>query len=107
MIVKVSGSVDELGNIMQVTDKMRKRELVIKVNNGQYPDYIKCEAINDKIAQTEKLRLDDEITASLILSGRKYQKKDGTGNAYYTTLKLVSIDADPVPENSLRYDAPF
>lgn len=108
MIVKASGVIEDLGITQQVTDKMKKRDIVIRVGVGQYPDYLKCEAINDKIAQTEKLRVGDEIEFSIAVNGRKVIKKDGSGTVYFTSLKLLTCDnAAPIPENSLRYDAPF
>ena len=47
MLVKVSGVIEDLGQTQQITDKMRKRDIVVKTT-GQYPDYIKCEAVNDR-----------------------------------------------------------
>jgi len=101
MLVKVSGTIEELGTPQQITDKMRKRDVVIKTA-GQYPDYVKCEAVNERITQTEKLRVGDYVTLNCALNGRKVTKKDTGAIMYFTSVKILTVENESIGENSLR-----
>lgn len=106
MLVKLNGIIEDLGQTQQITDKLRKRDIILKTG-GQYPDYLKCEAINERIGPTEGLRVGDYATLNVAIGGRKVTKKDTGENMYFTSLKVLSIETDPLPENSLRnFEAP-
>jgi hypothetical protein len=107
MLVKVSGVIDDLGQTQQITDKMRKRDIVVKTT-GQYPDYIKCEAVNDRIAPTEVLRVGDYVTINAAIGGRKAISKTTGQTMYFTSVKVLSVETEPIAENSIRnLEAPF
>ena len=106
MLVKLNGIIEDLGQTQQITDKLRKRDIILKTG-GQYPDYLKCEAINERIGPTESLRVGDYATLNVAIGGRKVTKKDTGENMYFTSLKILSIETEPIGENSLRnFEAP-
>ncbi len=101
MLVKLSGVIEELGQTVQITDKLRKRDIILKTG-GQYPDYLKCEAINERIGPTETLRVGDYATLNVAIGGRKVMKKDTGENLYFTSLKVLAVETEPLGEHSLR-----
>ena len=106
MILKVNGVIEELGQVQQITDKMKKRDIVLKTS-GQYPDYLKCEAVNERIGQTEGLRVGDYATLNVAIGGRKVMKKATGETMYFTSLKILGVETEPIAENSLRnFEAP-
>jgi hypothetical protein len=102
MLVKLNGIIEELGQTVQITDKLRKRDIVLKTGTGQYPDYLKCEAINERIGPTEALRVGDYATLNVAIGGRKVTKKDTGENLYFTSLKVLAVETEPLGEHSLR-----
>lgn len=102
MLVKLNGIIEELGQTVQITDKLRKRDIVLKTGTGQYPDYLKCEAINERIGPTEALRVGDYATLNVAIGGRKVTKKETGENLYFTSLKVLAVETEPLGEHSLR-----
>jgi hypothetical protein len=47
--MEIKGKVYEVSATQQVTDSLKKRELIIEyIENPQYPEYLKFEAIQDR-----------------------------------------------------------
>jgi single-strand DNA-binding protein len=79
----------------QVTDKFRKREFVVEIMEGSYPEYIKFQLVNDKCSLLDKYNVGDEMLISFNLKGKPFQSKTGE-TVYYTNLDVWKIDAASV-----------
>lgn len=89
--MEIKGKVYEIGQILQVTEKLQKRELILEVaENPQYPEYIKFETINDKCALLDNVRVGDEADVSFNLRGRPWTDKTGK-KSYFNSLHLWKI----------------
>jgi hypothetical protein len=109
--MEIKGKVHEIGATQQVTDSFKKRELIVEyIENPQYPEYIKFEAIQDRCALLDLAEVGDSIEVHFNLKGRTWTDKTGK-KTYFNSLQLwkVSINGkaktDPgayVPE----YKAP-
>lgn len=80
----------------QVTEKFRKREFVLEIIEGQYPEYIKFQLINDKCSLLDKYNVGDEMLVSFNLKGKPFQGKTGE-MVYFTNLDAWKIDAGNTP----------
>jgi|688.fasta_scaffold893890_3 hypothetical protein len=89
--VKFIGTLLEKGEVNQYSDKFSKQEIVVEVNSGKYPDYIKLEAVNNDIKQLENVKTLDEVDVEAYLTGRKYQDKKTGETRYMTSVRLKSI----------------
>ena len=76
----------------QVTEKFRKREFVLEIIEGNYPEYIKFQLINDKCSLLDKYKVGDEMLLSFNLKGKPFKSKTGE-DVYYTNLDVWKIDA--------------
>lgn len=100
--MKATGIVHEIGETMDVTEKFRKRELVIEISeNPQYPEYVKFEAIQDKCSLFDELRTGDSIEVEFNLKGRQWTDKQGK-HQYFNTLQIWKVNikrttAEPKP----------
>lgn len=83
-----------VGQVEQVTDSFRKRELIVTADNDQqYPQTLKFEAIQNK-CDDEKLNeiiKGDEITVHFNINGREYTDKQGKLQVM-NSLQLWKID---------------
>lgn len=64
------GTISSIGSIEQVSDKFKKRELILEIP-GQYPQLICFEAVQDRVALFDGLRPGQSINVHFNLNGRK------------------------------------
>lgn len=113
--IKLTAPIHKIGETQQISDKFKKRDLILYVENTnkpEYSDYIKLEAMQDKCETLDSLKPGDVIEATFFLSGRKVEK-DGK-ELYFTSLKLHEFavqtqgsNSTPPPVNEAQsYDTP-
>lgn len=83
---KVKGLIKVIGDTVQVTDKFSKREVVITVEDGKYPQHITLQATGDRVALLDVCRVGQEVEASFNLRGREWQDK------HFNSLELWKIE---------------
>lgn len=89
--MEIKGKVHEVGETAQVTDSLKKRELVVEyAENPQYPEYIKFEAIQDRTSLIDGLAVGDEVEVAFNLKGRPWTNKEGK-TVYFTSLQLWKV----------------
>lgn len=88
----IKGKVHEVSPTTQVTDTLKKRELIVEyVENPQYPEYLKFEAIQDRCALMDNVKVGDDVEVFFNLKGRKWTDKTGKV-VYFNTLQLWKIN---------------
>lgn len=108
MSLEIKGTVHHIGETQQVSEKFKKRELVIEyAENPTYPEYIQLEAQQDKCDKLDELRQGDTITVHFNLRGRPWTNKEGV-TKYFNTLSVWKFDVNQtVAGNSTpEYAAP-
>jgi hypothetical protein len=83
---KVKGLIKVIGDTVQVTEKFSKREIVITVEDGKYPQHISLQATGDKTALLDGYKVGEEVEASFNLRGREWQDK------HFNSLELWKIE---------------
>jgi single-strand DNA-binding protein len=83
---KVKGLIKVIGETVQVTEKFSKREIVITVEDGKYPQHISLQATGDKTSLLDGYKVGEEVKASFNLRGREWQDK------HFNSLELWEID---------------
>lgn len=99
MSFQTKGKLHVKQDSQQVTEKFRKREFVLEIIEGQYPEYIKFQLINDKCALLDKYNTGDEMVVSFNLKGKPFQGKTGE-TVYFTNLDAWKIDGGNTPMNN-------
>ena len=76
-----------------------KREMVVTVDDGRYPQDINLEFVKDKISLLDGLEPGQEVTVSFDIRGREY---NGRYYNYLQGWKVVAADSDapdaPTPQ---------
>ncbi len=89
--MEIRGKVHEVSEIMNVTETFKKRELVVEyAENPSYPEYIKFEALQDKVNLLDPLKVGDNIEVSFNLRGRPWTDRNGK-TAYFNSLVVWRI----------------
>ena len=84
--MEIRAKVHEIGDVQQVTDTFKKRDLVVQyAENPQFVEYIKFEATQDRTAIFDNLNVGDEVEVSFNLRGRPWTNRDGV-TSYFNSL---------------------
>lgn len=107
--MEIKGKVHEVGEIQQISDTFKKRDLIIEyAENPSYPEYIKFETLQDKTALLNLVAPGDEVEVSFNLRGRPWTDKTGK-TSYFNSLvvwRLNVVDQHQASNDPPQYAAP-
>ncbi|MGZ3778507.1 MAG: DUF3127 domain-containing protein [Mucilaginibacter sp.] len=90
--MEIKGKIHEVAPTVQVTDSLKKREVIIEyIENPQYPEYLKFEAIQDRCNLLDNVRVGDDVEVFFNLRGRPWTDKTGK-KTYFNSLQLWKIN---------------
>ncbi len=90
--MEIKGKVHEVSATMQVTDSLKKRELILEyIENPQYPEYLKFEAIQDRCNLLDNIRVGEDVEVFFNLKGRPWTDKAGK-KTYFNSLQLWKVN---------------
>ena len=107
----ITGKLFEKGETVQVSDKFKKRSFVLEVANEwngtvYTPHLITFEFVQDSVDKLDYVNVGDPVEVMFTLNGRQYQKKDGSGTAYFNTNKATRITSKKVVTATPQQNAP-
>ncbi len=90
--MEVTGKIFEVGATQQVTEKFKKRELILEyVENPTYPEFLKFECGNDKVSLLDSVKVGDEVDVFFNLRGKPYTDKTGK-KTYFNSMQLWKVN---------------
>ena len=88
----IKGKVHEISPVITVSEKFKKRELIIEyAENPSYPEFVKFEAVQDKVNLFDNIKLGDQVELFFNLRGRAWVDKMGK-TSYFNTLVVWRIN---------------
>jgi len=90
MAFDVEGKLYKKFETSQVTDTFRKREFVIEMEDGAYPQIIKFQLTQNNCDKLDAYNEGDQIKVTFSLRGREYTKEGRT--SYFTNLDAWRIE---------------
>lgn len=89
--MKTQGTIIEIGEVQQVSDKFKKREIVLEIaENPSYPETVKFELQQDKVSLADKFSEGQVVEVEFNLRGRAWTDKKGV-KQYFNTLTIWKI----------------
>ena len=91
MSYELTGKIKLIQDEQTFASGFSKREMVVTVDDGRYPQDISLEFVKDKISLLDDLQPGQEVTVSFDIRGREYNGR------YFNNLqgwKVVSADSD-------------
>ena len=76
MAYELTGKVKLIQEAKTFDSGFTKREVVVTVEDGKYPQDINIEFVQDKVALLENLKEGQEVTISFDIRGREYHGRD-------------------------------
>lgn len=87
----------------QVSDKFRKREFVLEIMDGKYPQLIQFQLTGDRCSQLDGLNVGDEVRVEFSLRGREWRSPKGEVK-YFNSLDVWKLE--PVGKRQERNGTP-
>lgn len=85
-----------VGATEQVSDKFRKREVVLTDGAEQYPQYIPFTFVQDKCSLADGLMEGQEVEFSFSLKGREWTSPQGQVK-YFSTIEAFNVTGAAAP----------
>ena len=90
--MKITGKIKLIGQTEQVSDKFKKRELVVTTfENPTYPQHISMQCTNDKVVMLDNLTVGTEVSIEANLRGRAGTSPTGQIK-YFNTIECWKLD---------------
>jgi hypothetical protein len=89
----VTGILKVKGQTQQVSEKFKKREIVITDNSSQYPQHISFQLTQDKCSIIDNYNVGDEIKVHFNLRGREWTSPQGEVK-YFNSLEAWRIEGN-------------
>ena len=88
-ITKINGTVHVINETFVMSEKFKKRELVIQTDD-KFPQFVTIQFVNDKCDLLSNLRIGDFVSINYNLRGREWTKDNVT--KYFNTVEGWSIE---------------
>jgi hypothetical protein len=91
MTYTAEGKIYDILNIQNVNEKLRKREFVLEISDGQYPQLVKFELANEKCELIDKFKVGDSVSVRFALRGREWTNPKSE-KVYIVNLSAFAIE---------------
>ncbi len=87
MSYDLTGKVKLVMDAKTISDKFTVREFVVTVEDGNYPQDIALQFVNDKVSLLDNIQTGQEVTVSFDIRGREYNGR------YFNNLNAWKLQA--------------
>ena len=87
MSYDLTGKVKLVMDAKTISDKFTVREFVVTVEDGNYPQDIALQFVNDKVSLLDTIQVGQEVTVSFDIRGREYNGR------YFNNLNAWKLQA--------------
>ena len=95
---ELEGTIKVIGATQEFNSGFTKREIVVTVPDGEYPQDVKLEVVKDKCAELDQFAVGQEVSVSFNLRGNEYNDK------YYVNLQAWKVTATSPAPQSAQFD---
>ena len=86
---EIQGKLEVIYDAQQISDKFKKREFVLEIQSGMYPEYPKFQLTQDKCQLLDTFEVGEMVKVSFNLRGRPYEKNGE--KTYFTNIEASRI----------------
>jgi hypothetical protein len=98
MAMEVTGKLRAIFDTKQVSERFTKREFVLELTDGKYPQSVLFQLTGDRCASLDQFRVGDEVRLEFNLRGREWKSPQGDVK-YFNSLDVWRIEG---PRESAR-----
>jgi hypothetical protein len=94
----------------QVSERFSKREFVVEIADGKYPQFVLFQLTGDRCTQLDDHKVGDSVKVTFNVRGREWRSPQGE-TKYFNSLDVWKLEAARPAESprgrGARQDAPF
>ena len=105
MAFEIEGTLYKKFDTQQITDTFRKREFVLEIQDGAYPQLIKFQMTQNNCDKLDGFEENGQVKVTFSLKGREYTKEGRT--SYFTNLDAWRIEKVGAAMNQAPANDPF
>lgn len=72
---ELTGTLKQLFDVQTFSSGFTKREFVVEVPDGNYPQMVKFEIVKDRISQLDGFSVGDEVKVAFDIRGNEYKER--------------------------------
>ena len=91
MAMEVTGKLRAIFDTKQVSERFTKREFVLELTDGKYPQSVLFQLTGDRCAAIDQFRVGDEVRLEFNLRGREWKSPQGDVK-YFNSLDVWRIE---------------
>jgi len=91
MAMEVTGKLRAIFDTKQVSERFTKRELVVELADGKYPQTVLFQLTGDRCAILDQFQVGDEVRVEFNLRGREWKSPQGEVK-YFNSLDVWRIE---------------
>ena len=95
--IQIVGTIEDVGPV-QTYGKFSKRQLIVKVDEGKWPQYFPVTFKGQGVRMLDGFGVGDMVKVSGYVNGRRYQKKDETGKPVGKVMYFLEVAAGSIEE---------
>ena len=107
--MEVTGTLHEIFDTQKVSDRFTKREFVVEVEDGRYPQLVLFQLTGDRVGALDGHRTGEPVRVQFRLRGRKWTSPRGE-TRYFNSLDVIELEAlaadAPPPDDDADDDGP-
>lgn len=92
MAFDVTGRLHVAYETKQVSERFTKREFVVEVADGRYPQFVLFQLSGDRCSQLDDYQIGDAVSVTFNLRGREWRTPQGD-TKYFNSLDVWKIEA--------------
>jgi single-strand DNA-binding protein len=92
MAFDVVGKLHVAYETKQVSERFSKREFVIEVADGKYPQFVSFQLTGDRVVALDEFRVGDQVRVTFNLRGREWRNPQGEVK-FFNSLDVWKLEA--------------
>lgn len=101
MEYSLTGTVVFVGATTQISEKFRRRDIVLRSDQDKYPQEVKFQVTQDRCTLLDTLQVGQVATVKFNIRGRAYDRREG-GTDWFTSLEIWRVEGSHT--SSPRHD---
>jgi len=98
----LKGVVKHIGEVQQVSESFKKQEFVVTENDGQYPQHVSFQVMQDRCDLLNGVKVGESVEVNFNLRGREWTSPQGEVK-YFNSMdcwSLNKVSGEPVTSSS-------
>lgn len=101
----MKATIKVIGEVVIVSDKFKKRDLVLTFDNGQYPDYRIHQLVQDKVSLLDGYQVGEVVNVEINYKGREWVSPTGEVK-YFNSDEVWKIERVDGSNETVQQKAP-